>query len=168
MKDLKEVPKKKDVSEIKVPDIDKNVEKVGEYSAEIIRDYYGAVDPFYLSKKDPEFAYRFIRDDPKNLSLKKSNLLLQKGGWQIVPREHLEKLGLTKEISPDGMLRRGDTILAFMPKKLFDEKQAYKEKRANEPMTAIKRLIKEGDPSAGRGIHGTMRGIETGKQLGMK
>ena len=167
MKDLKEVPK--DVQGIMTPDIKPNVEKVGEYSAEIIRDYYGAVDPFYLSLKIPEFAYRFLRDDQKNLSTKRSNLLLQKGGWQVCPKEHLKRIGVKdEEISPDGMLRRGDTILAFMPKKLFDEKNAYKEKKANEPMTAIKRLIKDGDPSSGSGIHGTMRGIETGKQLGMK
>ena len=167
MKDLKEVPKK-DIEEISMPDVKKDEVKVGEYSAEIIRDYYGAIDPFYLSKKDPEFAYRFLRDEPKNLSTKRSNLLLQKGGWQVVPREHLKRLGVKdEEIAPDGMLRRGDTILAFMPKKLFDEKVAYKQSKSREQMTTINRLVKEGDPSAGKGIHGTMRGLETAKQLRM-
>jgi hypothetical protein len=168
---------KKEVSEIKeekVATLQEGLEmasvKQGEYNVEIIRDYYGNVDPFYLSKKDPDYAYRFLRDEHKNLSIKTGNLLFQKGGWQICPREHLLKLGLKEsEISPDGMLRRGDTILAFMPKKLYEEKNVYKREQANRPMDAIKRLIKEGDSSqGGKDIHETMKGIQTAKDLGMK
>jgi len=144
-------------------------EKQGEYNVEIIRDYYGNVDPFYLSKKDPDYAYRFLRDEHKNLSIKTGNLLFQKGGWQICPREHLVKLGIKESEISDGMLRRGDTILAYMPKKLFEEKNAYKEKQANAPMDAINRLIKEGNPSVGgKEMHDTMKGIQTAKDLGMK
>ena len=145
-------------------------EKQGEYNVEIIRDYYGNVDPFYLSKKDPDYAYRFLRDEHKNLSIKTGNLLFQKGGWQICPREHLVRLGLKdSDISADGMLRRGDTILAFMPKKLHKEKDVYKQEQADAPMNAVKRMLEKGDPTVGgEEIHKTMRGIETGKQLGMK
>jgi len=150
--------------------IEKKEEKFEDYKVEIIRDYYGHVDPFYLSKKDPNYEYRFLRDDPKNITIKTTNLLFQKGGWQIVPREHLLKLDIKeREISADGMLRRGDTILAFMPKKLFLEKEKYKQEQANAPVNAVKRLVKEGDKSVGAGdVHPTMRGIETEKQLGMK
>ena len=147
---------------------DKPVDK--DYNIEIIRDFDGIVDPFYLSKKDPNYEYRFLRDEHKNLSIKTGNLLFQKGGWQICQKEHLFKIGIKpSEISPDGLLRRGDTILAFMPKKLFLEKEKYKIEKANEPMKAVKRRLSQGDSSVGGiDIHGTMRGIETAKQLGMK
>jgi hypothetical protein len=150
--------------------LEKTSVKTGEYNVEIIRDYYGNVDPFYLSKKDPDYKYRFLRDEHKNLSIKTGNLLLQKGGWQICSREHLLKLGIKEsEISPDGMLRRGDTILAFMPKALHEEKEKYKLEKANAPMNAIDRLIKEGDSSTGgKEMHDTMKGIQTAKDLGMK
>lgn len=154
-----------------VPEKTKNKqENAEEYSVEIIRDYYGKVDPFYLSKKDPNYAYRFLRDEHKNLSIKTGNLLFQKGGWQICPKEHLMKLGIKEmELSPDGFLRRGDTILAFMPKKYFEEKEKYKIEKANEPMKMINKLVEEGNPNiGGKDIHETMKGIQTGKQLGMK
>ncbi len=171
-KDLKEVKTKETpvpAQEANTAVLEKEKITTKEYNVEIIRDYYGNVDPFYLSKKNPEYAYRFLRDEHKNLSIKTGNLLFQKGGWQICPRQHLESLGIKpSEISPDGMLRRGDTILAFMPMKLYEEKEKYKFEKANEPMNAIKRLVKEGDSSVGgKEMHETMKGIQTQKQLGM-
>ena len=169
-KDLKQVSKEAIQDK---PSLDEKITpketKTGEYSLEIIRDYYGNVDPFYLTKKDPKYAYRFLRDDPKNITMKTGNLLFQKGGWQICPRDHLIGLGLKdKELSPDGLCRRGDTILAFMPKELFDEKEKYKSEQANLPVKQIKRLIKQGDPSVGGvDVHDTMKGLQTQKQLGM-
>lgn len=158
---------KKIVSESK-PTVEKQETKDAEYSVEILRDYYGNVDPFYLTKKDPNYAYRFLRDDHKNLSIKTSNLLLQKGGWQLCAKEHCLKLGIKeREISPDGWLRRGDTILAFMPKKLYEEKEKYKKEKAEAPLQSVKRRIEEGDSLIGKGIHETMRGIEPQKKLGM-
>ena len=68
--------------------------KTEEYTAEIIRDYYGNIDPFYLSKKDPNYAYRFLLETPDNLSLKSGNLLFQKGGWQICNKQHLLRIGM--------------------------------------------------------------------------
>jgi hypothetical protein len=146
-----------------------STEQAGEYTAEIIRDYYGQVDPFYLSKKNPEYEYRFLRDEAKNLSIKTGNLLLQKGGWQLCPKEHLRRLGIKDmELSPDGFLRRGDTVLAFMPKKLYEEKFRKKVADANEPVSAVKRLVRDGDPNTGgKELHDSMKGIQTAKQLGM-
>ena len=140
-----------------------------EYTLEVIKDYDGKIDPFYLSAKDPDYEYRFLRDDRKNLSMKTGNMLFQKGGWQIVPREHLPKIGVKDAfISPDGLYRVGDLILARMPKSLFLDKQKQKEKDAQAPMDAIKRVEKEGDPSVGgTDVHGSMKGIQTQKKLGM-
>lgn len=148
------------------PQLKSSQVKYGDYNAEILRDYDGKVDPFYLSKKDPDFEYRFLREERKNLNLKTSNLLLQKGGWQICPKQHLLRIGLKEsEISADGMYRVGDQILAFIPKKLFDEKEKYKREQTNNPMNMINRLLKKGDSSVGRDIHNSMRGLQTEKAL---
>ncbi len=195
MENLKEVPKKDEApvavvepkkntasgpkEQVKSPE--KKTEKHGKfYEVNIVRDFYGKADPFYISEnihKDPDYAYRFLRDDTKsgakNISIKTSNLLFAKGGWQIASKDFLlsrEKyLGLgEKDFAPDGFLRRGDTILAFMPKSLFREKQADKQKKANEAINVVKRNIKRGDPSVAGVGHPDMLGLQTAKQLGMK
>ena len=167
---LKEVPKKKEAPKGGGIVTEKVEDK--EYTLEVIKDYDGKIDPFYLSNKDPEYEYRFLRDDPKNINIKTSNMLFQKGGWQICPKTHCVRIGVKDtEISPDGLCRRGDQILAFMPKKLFREKQEQKWKEANDPMDAITKMIGEGDPNnpslVGLG-HDTQRGIQTQRDLGMK
>lgn len=156
------------VSEIEKTLIKEKVE-AGEYNLEIVKDFYGNVDPSYLSKTDPNYAYRFIRDEHKNIALKTGNLLFQKGGWQIVPKNHLLKLGIKeKELSVDGLLRRGDLILCFMPKSLYEEKIEYREKQAKEPMKMVNRLLKKGDSSiGGKDMHDTMKGIQTQIDLRM-
>lgn len=176
---LKEVPeKKKDTVAVKEPKKqekapDKTTESAKEYNVEIVRDFYGKVDPFYLSKKDSNYAYRFLRDDSKtggkNISIKTGNLLFDKGGWQLCPKAHLMRLGIKEtELSVDGFLRRGDTVLAFMPKSLFNEKVAHKDKEAKEKMDAIKRVVEKGDPTqGGTSIHPTMKGLQTKEQLKM-
>lgn len=162
---LKEVPLKEGA---KQDGPAKVLEKKDDYNVEIIRDFYGKIDPFYLSNKNPQYAYRFLRDDPKNISIKTANLLFQKGGWQLCPKKHLLELGIKeREFSSDGLLRRGDTVLAYMPIKLFKEKEKYKIAKAREPLDAVKRLVKEGDSKAGAGIHETMKGIQTKEKLGM-
>lgn len=165
---LKETPK--DITPDKtaegLPEV--NQEK-DEYNLEVIVDYDGKVDPFFLEKKNPEYAYRFLRAEHKNISIKTSNMLMQKGGWQICPRDHLLKIGIKeRQISPDGFYRVGDQVLSFMPKDIYDKKEEYKRKKANEPVDAIQRMIKKGDPqTGGQDIHETMKGIQTQKDLGM-
>ncbi|HEY9874577.1 MAG TPA: hypothetical protein V6D12_14150 [Candidatus Obscuribacterales bacterium] len=145
--------------------------KNSDYTLEIVKDYTGAVDTFYLNKTDPNYQYRFLRNEHKNLSEKTGNLLLQKGGWQLCPKQHLLRTGIVKsekELDGDGLYRRGDTVLAFMPKDLYKEKEADKSRKAREPMDAIRRLLKKGNPGiGGKDIHKSMKGIQTGKSLGM-
>lgn len=171
-----EIPKTDIPADAGIKEIKKNVvsEEVstsdGEYTLEITRDYYGNIDPFYLSKKDPNYQYRFLRADDKNLSIKTGNLLFQKGGWQLCQRKHLEKLGIHERfISPDGLYRKGDTVLAFMPKELYQEKENEKKRQADYPIKNIQRFLKEGDPTkGGKEIHGTMKGLQTAKSLGLE
>lgn len=148
--------------------LNENMVKHGEYEAHIVKDYDGVVDVFYLNNYDSNYEYRFLRGEDKNLSLKTSNALLAKGGWMICPKVHLLRIGMKeRELSPDGLCRRGDQVLAFMPKELYAEKQALKVKRANEPMGAIKRLLNKGDESVGKSIHRSLRGIQHAEDLGM-
>lgn len=141
-------------------------EKFGDYNVTITKDYYGAIDPFYLSKKDPNFEYRFLREEHKNISIKTGNLLFQKGGWQICAKEHLLSLGIKeRDLSPEGLLKRGDTILAYMPKKLYLEKQKQKQDKANEQIRSVKEIVTKGDRSLDGKIHPDMKGIQTKRDL---
>lgn len=149
-------------SEIETPSVD------SEYKIEVIKDYYGNVDPFYLSSKDPRYEYSFVRDDQKNLSMKTGNMLFQGGGWQLCDRNHLLRLGIGERfISADGLHRRGDLILAFIPKHLYQEKLADKAKKSKSLEEAVDQRIKGGS-SEGGGIHQSMKGLQTIEQLGLK
>ena len=170
MTDLKKVAEKPTQEEVKDSKVvNETPEKTEEYNLEIIRDYYGQVDITYLSNKDPNYEYRFLRDEFKNISIKTNNLLFQKGGWQLCQREHLLKIGIKpREIAPDGFYRVGDLILAFMPKKLYQEKMEYKKEKTASQMSRIRKMVDEGDASqGGKDTHETMKGIQTQKQLGM-
>ena len=138
-----------------------------EYNINIVRDYDGSIDIFYLSKKDPAYEYRFLRDEQKNLSIKTGNILEQKGGWQLVPREHLVKLGFNeRDISPDGLCRRGDTILARIPKDLFKVKDEAKKKKVDDRTRSMERITEKGDPNTGgKELHQSMKGIQTKEEL---
>jgi len=152
--------------EIKEPGKTDNAHEKDEYTIEIIDDENLQKDITYLEYQDKGYTYRWLKDKQENLSIKTSNALHQKGGWQLVPKAHMINLGYKeREISPDGWFRRGDTILARMPKDLFARKQAVKKKRASAPMDAVKRMIEKGDPHAGAGIHNTMKGIQSKEAL---
>ena len=139
-----------------------------EYKIEVIKDYYGNMDPFYLPNKDPRYEYSFARADDKNLSIKTGNMLFQGGGWQLCGREHLKRIGIEdRYIGPDGLHRRGDLVLAFIPKHLYAEKLANKKQRADSMMEAVNKMINEGSEE-GSGIHESMKGIQTQEQLGLK
>lgn len=167
IKNVPTVPKEKEQPK------QQTTEKYDDYTIEIVQDNDAVVDPFYLPNKDPRYEYRFIRADEKNISIKTSNLLHFKGGWQLPPRKHLLKIGLSDtliskdKLAPDGLCRRGDTVLAFMPKELYEKKVAHKLKKANEPVDAIKRLIGKGDPSVAGVGHKDMKGLQTKEQMKM-
>ncbi len=165
-KEKEETSEVKDISEIKTPDTS-HIKDDG-YNLSVIVDYDGKVDPFYLSEKDPEYEYRFLNSKDSNLSLKTGNLLLQKGGWQLVPEEHCLKIGIKREfISPDHLYRVGDTVLARIPKELFQKKEEYKKKQASEKMNTITQLSEKGDNSLAGIGHSNMKGLQTKKQLGL-
>ncbi|MBM4240579.1 MAG: hypothetical protein FJ150_02740 [Euryarchaeota archaeon] len=128
-------------------------------------------DPLRLSAKDPEFEYRWLRDDHKNISIKTSNYI---GGlWRIVPKEHIDALEKRFNIklyrAPDGLIRYGDLILGYIPKKIYEQKQKIKAERTRKPIEDVDKTLKEGiDLKELQGIHPTLKGIQTKEQLGMK
>ena len=138
-----------------------------EYNLEVIEDWDGKVDIFTLEKKDPNYKYRFLKADPTNLAKKTSNLLLQGGGWQICPRQHLIKLGLGKKLAPDGTYRAGDQVLTRIPVHLWEKKMEYKKKMAGEPIKQVNREQKDGDDSVAGLGHDKMKGIQTKESLRM-
>jgi hypothetical protein len=145
--------------------------KEQEYEATIITDFSSKVDPFILTEKDPNFAYRFLRWSEKNLTEKTSSILHQKGGWQLCPKEHLKRIGIPDDrISQEGHYRAGDTVLAFMPKRLFDKKDELKRLEASTQMDIIKRNIRDGQDSGDVNVHESMagKGFQTAKELGFR
>lgn len=119
-----------------------------DYTMQVISDNEPGADIFRIPNKDPNYEYRFIKNTPENMSVKTSNLLLMKGGWQVVPKTHLKKIGIDDKIlNPDGSYRVGELILAFMPKFLFDKKMAEDRRKSNVAMAGVKRLVEEGDTS---------------------
>lgn len=139
-----------------------------EYTLEVIADFDPTADIFRIPKPDPRYHYRWLRDNRENLSQKTGNLLLQKGGWQLCSKEHCQRIGLGDRIDPDGSARIGEHVLAFMPNELWEKKEAAKKKVADSRMDKIHRISKKGDSSVGAAdMHGSMKGLQTGKQLGM-
>lgn len=139
-----------------------------EYTMEVLSDNEEASDIFRIPHKDPNFEYRFLSDRKENLSVKTSNLLLLKGGWQICPLKHLERIGIKKEtLNPDGSYRVGELILAFMPKQLFEKKIAEDRRKSNLAMSGVKRLVEEGDTSRVniKDVHGIQPGRMDGGRV---
>lgn len=142
-----------------------------EYSATIITDFSSKIDPFILTNKDPNFAYRFLRVNDKNITEKTSGLLHQKGAWQICPKEHLLRIGIPPDrLNQDGRYYAGDTVLAFMPKRIYEKKMELKKLEAEAPMNSIRRAIKEGKKDKDVDVHDSMvgKGLQTAKALGFK
>ena|SRR3990167_9821180 len=178
MKKTSQFDKAKEISApVPIKEIPKEVaeksQKAEGFWADVIVDFDGAVDVFLLNKKDPDYEYRYLNSDAKNLAIKTSNLLYDRGGWRLCPREHLLKIGIKENmVSSDGFYRVGaDTVLAYIPKDLHQKKLHMKEKRNKEPMDSINRLIKSGDKDnkSLRGLgHEDMLGLQTQKQLKIK
>lgn len=139
-----------------------------EYTMEVISDNEDGADIFRIPNKDPNFEYRFLSDRKENMSVKTSNLLFMKGGWQICPTKHLERIGIKKEVlHPDGSYRVGELILAFMPKELFDKKAKEDRRKADSAMAGVKRLVEEGDTSRVniKDVHGIRPGRMDGGRV---
>lgn len=136
-----------------------------EYTMEIIMDNEDGADIFRIPKKDPNFEYRFLADRKENLNIKTSNNLLMKGGWQICPAKHLERIGITKRVlHPDGSYRVGELVLAFMPKKFFERKMTEDKKKRDTAMKGIASLVEKGD--RGRVNIDGVNGIQPGRMDG--
>lgn len=130
-----------------------------EYTMEVISDNEPGADMFRIPNKDPEFEYRFLRDDDDNMSVKTSNLLLQKGGWQVCGMKHLLRIGIDKKLlQPDGSYKVGKMYLAFMPKKLFAKKAAKDKQVRDEAMAGVQRLVDGGSPIKMQGVTGISKG----------
>jgi len=127
----------------------------------VLKDW-GRTDPLKLTAEDPQWAYRWLRDKSDNINFKTSNDPTM-GYWKIVPSEHLDELekkfGVKILRAGDGLCRRGDLILAYMPKKFWMGKVKIKEERARAARAAIDEMQKDGIPG---------KGIQTEKQLGME
>lgn len=139
-----------------------------EYTMEVIADNEPGADIMRVPNKDPKFEYRFLKDSKENMSVKTSNLLLMKGGWQICPTSHLIRIGIGKNLHhPDGSYRVGELILAFMPKELFAKKMAKDRKNSAEAMAGVKRLVEEGDESLVniKDVHGIRPGRMDGGRV---
>lgn len=121
-----------------------------EYTLQVDMDYDPASDIFRVPSPQPEYEYRFLRDDQKNMSIKTSTLLKNKGGWQPVPKAHLTKCGFdVDKLSADGLYRVAELILAFMPKRLYEIKRADEVNRTKTRMDSIINRGMEGDSSSG-------------------
>lgn len=140
-------------------DIKTEVKKNEWPDVKVLKDW-DRTDPLKLTAEDPEYAYRWLRDKSDNISLKTSNDP-NIGYWKIVPSEHLDELekkfGIKIERAADGLCRKGDLILAYMPKEFYLEKTKIKQLKAKAPMKAVDKKLAEGDASVG---------IQTEKQLG--
>lgn len=136
-----------------------------EYTLKVDADYDPTADLFRIPKKDPNFEYRYLRDDSERISITTSTLLYQKGGWQLAPKAHSLRIGFSEsDLSDDGFRRIGKHILAFMPKSLFEKKVAAKTAKTNARTGEIKRLVEQGITTiGGQDMHKTMRGIRSQK-----
>lgn len=144
-------------------------ELTDDYTLQVISDVDPTADIFRIAKKDPAYEYRFLRDEKENLSIKTGNLLHQRGGWQLTPRKHLEKIGIAASfIDGDGFYRVGRLILAFMPKVQFEKKLQQRQAATDARMAGINRFLKEGNASVGgKEMHKSMKGIQPAHKLGM-
>lgn len=137
------------------------------YNVEIVDDENAPTDVFQIPNPDPKYEYRGLYTKDENMSKRTNNMLHQGGGWQPCPREHLLKLGYKlNDIGPDGLLHRGDLVLARIPRELYQRKLEVKAKKAAAPMSAVMRMIKKGDPGRAEiNVHPTMKGLQTKEQL---
>src|SRR5258708_1477821 len=135
-----------------------------EYTMEVISDNEPGADIVRIPNKDPMFEYRFLKDSKENLSVKTSNLLYMKGGWQICPKSHLLRIGIGESLlHPDGSYHVGELVLGFMPKVLFEKKQDEDRRRSNAAMAGVESLVNGNSRINMKDVKGISKGtIKTG------
>ena len=109
---------------------------------EFINRRFGGADPTHLPKPDPEFAYRYVREDPK--AIKKANWK----GWEVVKdSKEVERLGIRTvpgESNLDGCVRiQPDVILAKMPRRLYEEVERRKTAENRQRMARAEKYAEE-------------------------
>ncbi len=98
-----------------------------------------------ISTLDTEhYHYRFIQDRPQNIARKRSM------GYVNVLAEEEGVKTLTEEVSADGLIRDGDTILMRVPKDRYKARvaknRAFTEARLSAPEQAFKKKTKGAGP----------------------
>lgn len=139
------------------------------YTVQILADDKLKTDVTFIPNKDPIYVYRWLNEKDTRFRGKIGNLLYDSGAWQLVPREHAQKIGISTDISPDGLARRNELVLARIPKELYEKKMAQKDKKNNAPMEQVIKNLQDGDPRrelVGLGAP-NMKGLQTKKQLRM-
>ena len=100
-------------------------------------------------KKQPGYAYRWIRvstlnqSDPMNLSAKRRE------GWEPCKMEDHPELMLhvDTERNSTGYVEVGGLLLCKTPQEFVDQRNAYYQKQANDQATAVDNsLMRESDP----------------------
>ena len=109
---------------------------------EVVNRRFGGEDPTRIPKPDPEFAYRFVREEGK--AIKKANWK----GWEIVKDvEEVKRLGIRTvpgESNLDGCVRiQPDAILAKMPRRLYEEIEKRKNAENRQRMARTEKYAEE-------------------------
>lgn len=110
--------------------------------AELPEGMEGIVDRDTLNTE--EYHYRFVQDRPQNMARKRS-----KGYVPVIAEEEGVKT-LTEEVSADGMIRDGDSILMRVPLDRFKKRRKqladFTESRLTAPVQNFMKKAKGSGP----------------------
>ena len=103
----------------------------------------GIVDVNTLDTKN--YHYRFIQERPQNMARKKA-----KGYVPVLAEDEGVEL-LAGEVSPDGVIRDGDSVLMRVPKDRFRQRRKQIAKFTEDRLTAPVQRFKQKTKKAGPG-----------------